>query len=281
MSFKSRRLDLVFIIIGNILIAVGVSCFTVPSEIPAGGFTGIATILHSLFGLPIGTSVLLMNIPIFVLAAGKFGIKFLYKSIISTVIMTVFIDLASSILPVYKGEMILSSIFGGVIMGVGLAIVFLRGATTGGVDILAKLISLKIPHFSIGNIILILDTAVIISSAIVYRNIEKALFATIVIFAQSKAIDYIIYGFDKGKLILVKSDFCKEIIENASIYLGRKPTLISNESESRNILLCATHRYEAAKFHKVVKLTDKSALIITLDAGEIFGEGFKNFNESS
>lgn len=281
MNLKSGKSDLLFIVIGNIFVAVGVSCFTAPGNIPAGGFTGIATVLHSLFSFPIGTSVLLMNIPIFILAAGKFGLKFLYKSIISTVIMTVFIDLFSVFLPFYKGEMIISSVFGGVMMGLGLAIIFLRGATTGGVDILAKLISLKLPHFSIGNIILILDAVVIISSLFVYENIENSLFAIIVIFVQSKTIDYIIYGFDKARLILVKSSFCRDIIENATVYFHKKPILIYDDKNNENIILCATHRYDAAKFHKIVKLTDKSALIITLEAGEIFGEGFKSFNESS
>lgn len=281
MNLKSSKIDLLFIIIGNILVAIGVSCFTVPSDIPAGGFTGIATVLHSLFSLPIGTSVLLMNIPIFILAAGKFGLKFLYKSIISTIIMTVFIDLFPAFLPCYKGELIISSVFGGVMMGLGLAIIFLRGATTGGVDILAKLISLKLPHFSIGNIILILDAIVIVSSIFVYRNIENSLFAIIVIFVQSKTIDYIIYGFDKGRLILVKSTLCKDIIENLTVCFHEKPTLIYDDKNHENIILCATHRYDAAKLHKIVKLTDKSALIITLEAGEIFGEGFKSFNESS
>ncbi len=277
MTLKSKRLDLLFIIIGNIFIAIGVSSFTAPNGIAAGGLTGVATILYYLFGFQVGTVVLLFNIPIFIIAANKFGIKFLYYSIISTVIMTVFIDLSPKIIPVYKGDKILSAVFGGVLMGIGLALIFLRGATTGGVDILAKLMQSTLPQFSIGNLIMVLDVVVIISSAIVYQNIENAFFAMISIFFQSKTIDYIIYGFEKGRLIIVKSDLCDEILKNASNHLSSIYTI----NESENELICATHRYEAAKFHKIVKNTDKTAFIVTIEAGEIFGEGFDNFNESS
>lgn len=277
MTLKSKRLDWLFIIIGNVFIAVGVSSFTAPNGIAAGGLTGVATILYYIFGFQVGTVVLLLNIPIFLIAANKFGIKFLYYSIISTVIMTVFIDLSPKIVPVYKGDKVLSAVFGGILMGLGLALIFLRGATTGGVDILAKLMQGVLPQFSIGNLILLLDAVVIISSAIAYKSIENAFFAIISIFFQSKTIDYIIYGFDKGRLIIVKSDFCNQILQNATNHLHSVYTINSNENE----IICATHRYEAAKFHKIVKNTDKSAFIVTIEAGEIFGEGFNNFNESS
>ncbi len=277
MTLKSKRLDIVFIIIGNIFIAVGVSSFTAPNGIAAGGLTGVATILYYIFGFQVGTVVLLLNIPIFIIASNKFGVKFLYYSIISTVIMTVFIDLSPKIIPVYNGDKILSAVFGGILTGTGLALIFLRGATTGGVDILAKLMQSVLPQFSIGNLIMLLDAVVIISSAIVYKSIENALFAIIAIFFQSKTIDYIIYGFDKGRLIIVKSDCCGEILQSVSNHLHS--VYIINNSEKE--IVCATHRYEAAKFHKIVKNTDKNAFIVTLEAGEILGEGFNNFNESS
>ena len=127
---------------------------------------------------------------------------------------------------------------------------------------------------------MILDAIVVIASAFVYRNIENALFAVVSIFVQTKAIDTIIYGGDKGRLILVKSDHCEEIIKKSKIMLGRIPTFLDNISEDRNIILCATHRYEAARFHNIVTSIDESAFIVTMEAGEIFGEGFKN-NEST
>lgn len=278
MSLKSKRLDIVFFIAGGILTAVGISVFTAPNDIAAGGFTGIATILYSLFNIPVGSTVLFLNIPVFILGANKFGLKFIYKSIIATMIMSVFIDISALVLPVYKGEKILSAIFGGLIMGLGLGIIFLRGATTGGVDIIAKLIRLKYPHLSIGNIIMILDAVVIIASAIVYHNIENALFAVIAIFVQSKAIDTLLYGGDRGRLILVKSEHCQEILEKVELSLGRLPSFIDNKNEKRDIILCATHRYEAARFHKIVKEIDKTAFIVTMEAGEIIGEGFKNYD---
>ncbi len=280
MSLKSKKLDIVYYIVGSLLIAIGVSSFTAPNDIAAGGFTGVGTIFYSIFDIPVGTTVLLLNVPVFIIAANKFGMKFVYKSIIATMIMTVMIDVSAIFLPVYKGEKILSAIFGGCIMGVGLALIFLRGATTGGVDIIAKLLSVYYPHFSMGKLIMFLDGIVIVSSAIVYKNIENALFAVVAIFVQSKAIDTLIYGGDKGKLTLVKSEQCEEILERVSESLGRIPSFVDNSGENRNIILCATHRYETAKLYKIVNEIDQTAFIVTLEAGEIIGEGFKNFETS-
>lgn len=280
MSIKSKTLDIVFFVLGSVLIAISVSVFTAPNDIASGGFTGIAIILHSIFKFPVGSAVLLLNIPLFIIATNKFGIKFIFRTVIATMIMTVLIDVFEYLLPKYNGDTMLASIFGGLIMGTGLGMIFLRGATTGGVDIIAKLIRLKFPFFSIGTVLLILDAFVIIASAIVYQNIEKAMFAVIVIFVQSKVIDTLLYGGDKGRLILVKSEYCKEILDKARHTFGRIPTLIDNNSEKRDIILCATHRYEAARFHKIVKEIDKTAFIVTMEAGEIIGEGFKNYDSA-
>ena len=217
MTLKSKKLDVLFFVLGGLLVAVGISIFNAPNGIASGGFTGVATILNSLLKIPIGSTVLIMNIPIFIIGANKYGLKFIYKSIIATMIMTVLIDIVAYILPFYKGEKILCAVFGGLLTGVGLGIVFLRGATTGGVDIIAKILGEKFPHISIGNIILILDGVVIIASAIVYQNIENALFAVVAIFVQSKAIDTILYGSDKGRLILVKSEHCEEIVKKSKL----------------------------------------------------------------
>ncbi len=280
MSLKSKRLDILFFIFGGVLVSIGISVFNAPNDIASGGFTGVATILNSLFSIPIGTTVLILNIPVFIIGANRYGFKFIYKSIIATMIMTVLIDIVAYVIPFYKGEKILCSVFGGLLTGVGLGIIFLRGATTGGVDIIAKIIREKFSHFSIGSIIMILDATVVVASALVYRNIENALFAVVSIFVQTKAIDTILYGTDKGRLILVKSDHCEEIIEKSKTILGRLPTFLENVSENRNVLLCATHRYEAARFHNIVKAVDDSAFIVTMEAGEIFGEGFKSYESS-
>ena len=280
MSFKSKRLDILFFVLGGFLVSIGISVFNAPNDIASGGFTGIATILNSLFNIPIGTTVLILNIPVFIIGANRYGLKFIYKSIIATMIMTVLIDIVAYIIPFYKGEKILCSVFGGLLTGVGLGIIFLRGATTGGVDIIAKIIREKFFCFSMGSIIMFLDAVVIVASAIVYRNIENALFAVVSIFVQTKAIDTILYGGDKGRLILVKSEHCEEIIEKSKVMLGRLPTFLDNVSEKRNVLLCATHRYDAARFHNIVKSIDESAFIVTMEAGEIFGEGFSKYESS-
>ena len=275
----SYIINLLFYVAGGALVAVSVSCFLAPNNIAAGGLTGIATILLYLFKIPIGITVMVLNIPIFLLGARKLGMRFLCNSLIATAAMSVLIDVAAAVLPTYTGDRLLACIYGGVLGGLGLGLVFMRGATTGGIDILAKLVNIKYPHLSMGKLIMALDALVIIAAAIVYWNIENALYAVITIFTQSRVIDSLIYGADKGKVLLITSKKYREIADNIMTKLHRGVTILEGTGaytghESR-VIFCAVRRPETAAVEKIIKSTDDHAFIVTFEAGEILGEGFR------
>ncbi|MBQ2676332.1 MAG: YitT family protein [Clostridia bacterium] len=278
-KFKKSFIDIFTFILGGTLVAVSVSCFTAPNSIAVGGLTGAATILFSLFSIPIGTTVLLLNIPIFIVGAHKLGAKFLYKTIIATVIMSALIDVFAVFMPTYTGDTLLASVYGGVLSGVGLALVFTRGATTGGVDIIAKLVNIKLPHFSMGKILLMLDAIVVIAAALVYQNLESALYAVIAIFAQSRVIDSIIYGADKGKVLLINSKKYELIAREILNKMQRGVTILNGVGAYTNqpskIIMCAVRTHQAAQVHRIISDIDKTAFVVTFEAGEILGEGFR------
>ncbi|HCC35001.1 MAG TPA: YitT family protein [Ruminococcaceae bacterium] len=266
-------------IAGSAVFAASVTVFSAPNEIAPGGLTGIATVLNYLFAWPIGTAILIMNIPVFLIGAAKLGIKFLAKTLFASVLVSVFIDLFTALIPAYTGNPMLAAIYGGLLSGTGLALVFLRGGTTGGADIAAKLISLKFPHISVGRIFLILDLCVILFATAVYRNVESGLYAIIFIFVSSQLVDRILYGADKGKIMLVISGRSKEIAGEIMLKLSRGVTLLKASGaytgEDKQVLMCAVRLSETARLHTIVKSLDRDAFIIVADAGEISGEGFK------
>lgn len=166
-------------------------------------------------------------------------------------------------------------------MGLGLSLILLRGATTGGVDILAKLINHRFRHLTVGRIILIMDAVVIALAALVYRNIESALYSSVSLYASSVIMDKVLYGGDKGKLIYIVSPFYKEICKEINSTLKRGVTVLSAKGgftdDERPLLLCTVRRHEVSAVYSLLDRIDKNAFIIVGDVGEIIGEGFKSF----
>lgn len=275
-------LDVAFWVIGSIIYAVSINVFSVPNHLSLGGFTGIATILNSLFSLPVGTTILILNIPFFIISLKKFGLEFIIRTMVATALASVFIDLLSPFVIPYSGDKLLAAIFCGVLSGVGLAIILTRGATTGGTDIIAKLIRLKFSHISIGKIILIVDALVAITSGIVYRSFESALYSAIVIFISSRTIDYIVYGAGGGKMLLVVTSFGETMAKAITQELSRGVTILNAKGgftgQNKNMLMCAIRPHEISKLNRIIRSVDKNAFVIVTDAGEIFGEGFKAEN---
>ena len=276
---KKLFADIPMYFLGGMLVAVSISCFAAPNGIAAGGFSGVGTLLNYLFSLPIGLTVLIMNIPVFIVGGRRFGSIFLIKTVIATAFQSLLIDLAAVFLPHYSGDRLLAALFGGVLSGLGLALVFMRGATTGGVDIIAKLINLRYSHISIGRLIMILDAFVVAAAAVIYRNIESALYAVVMIYVQSKAIDAVLFGMDKGRVLLINSRKHEQIAQQIMDKMHRGVTVISAtgaySNQNQPILLCAVRPYESAALRAIVREIDKTAFMVSLDAGEVVGEGFK------
>ena len=275
----SFLVDLLFYIAGGMIYSVAVLLFLTENEISPGGLTGIATILNYLFSLPIGTVVFILNIPL--LAAGfiKFGGIFIAKTAVATAVMSLTLDISGLFMPKMKIDPILAALFGGLLMGLGISLFMLRGATTGGTDIIAKLINRKFPHLTVGRLMLAADAAVVGLSALVYKNMESALYAVIAIYASSRVMDLILYGADRGKIIYVITDNAKELSDSIMSLINRGVTLLdvtgAYTGKKRQMLMCTVRRHEVAAVCRLATSCDKNAFIIVGEAGEVLGEGFK------
>ena len=284
-NWKARALDFGFFLVGSILFALSVDLFTAPSQIVQGGVTGIATMLHSLFALPIGTVALLLNIPLFIWGALAAGKKFVFKTIIASILTSIMIDLCAP-LSVYftqqdiHQDMMLSSLYGGILAGLGLGLIYIRGATTGGSDLAASLLARKMPHVSFGRFVLLIDFIIAGTSAIVYRNFANAMYSVIVIFLASKTIDMVVYGTGggNGKFLFIISRESERITKAIQTEVGRGVTLLKGRGgytgKETDIIMCAVRRQELYRIRTIVRQIDEKSFVISGEAAEVWGQGF-------
>lgn len=279
--FKNKIFDYLIIISGASLYALSVVIFTAPNNIAPGGLTGIATLINYLFSIPIGTFILFMNVPLFFIGYKRMGREYFIKTIIGTISVSVLIDLFTMFIPVYKGNMILVCVFGGILNGIGIALIFSRGGSSGGTDIIASLINKRFPQLSIGYLIMFSDALIVTLSAFVYNSIEAGLYAVISIFVSSKLIDRILYGTsaDNGKLMLIITDKHTVIIPELLKNISRGVTLIDAyggySGNRKKLLVCAVRPNQVYKVNNIVKTLDSSVFIIVTTATAINGEGFR------
>lgn len=270
--------DLLFDAIGSLIYAVGLSCFTAPARIAPGGVSGIAVILKQLFGVPLSVTTLALNIPLLLLAWRFLGRGFTLRTMKTVLIQTAVTQVVESYFPAYTGEPMLAALFGGVCIGVGLALVFQRGSTTGGTDIVSRLIQLRHRYLPIGKVMLLVDACVVAASVIVFRNLEIGLYALITIFASSRVMDTILAGVNRGRLMLIISDRNDLITTDIMDKLQRGVTILNGRGAysglPKNVLMCAVRISEYPRVTEFVRQHDPDAFIITTEASEIRGEGF-------
>lgn len=278
MKIKTVLWDILLVVSGSAIFSVSVNMFSSPNNIVQGGLTGIGTVANYLFSLPIGAVMLIMNIPLFALAMRYLRLKFVVRTIISTFVFTTFIDLGAYIIPAYKGDMLLGCIFCGMLSGVGLALVFLTGATTGGTDIVAMLIRRKRPDISVGNIMLLADLAVIGLSFLVYGKIESIMYAVIVIFISAKAIDFVLYGREHTKLLFIITTKKDLVLPAILLEIGRGASVIpvtgGYTGKEKNLILCAAKKIQIREILRLTADNDPEAFTIICDAGQVVGKGF-------
>lgn len=278
-KFISEAIDILFFAAGSFIYSAAVTVFLSPNEISPGGFTGIAAIVNYLLGIPTGLMLIILNVPLIIIAFIKFGKGFIFKTGIAIFTVSVFLDISEAFLKKLYMDRILASLFGGILLGLGLSLVLLKGATTGGVDIIAKLINRKFPHITMGRIILASDAFVIILASLVYGNVETALYSVVAMYASSKVMDAVLYGSDKGKIIYAITSKPDEICKTINAKLQRGVTKLSvvggYTGESRVMLMCTVRIHEVSAVHSIIYEFDKNAFMVVSDAGEIIGEGFK------
>jgi uncharacterized membrane-anchored protein YitT (DUF2179 family) len=290
--------DYLLIISGTVITAIAINAFLIPYKIAPGGASGVATVIYHISSgrFPVGVTMLIINIPLFILGIRFIGRRFIIKTLFATVILSVFVDSSKLITrnfvqnylahfqdEPYSPDILLYSIFGGFLMGVGLGLVFRSNATTGGTDLAAKIINHFAPTFTMGQTLLLLDSSVIIFAAVVFKSFQLALYAIVTLYISSKVIDAILEGVNFAKALFIISDHSEEIASIILSELDRGVTSLKGRGiytgSDKEVLLCVVHRGQLTLLKKIVKGIDDKAFIILADIREVLGEGFKTYEQ--
>ncbi len=275
-------IDIVYITLGAAVYALGYTIFIRHNELTPGGINGIATQISALTSLPPGMLSLVISMPLLLLGFWQLGSHFFITTTISTVLSSVFMDTFNALLDgyAYEGEILIVALFGGALSGIGLALPILRGASSGGNDIIAQVVHRHWPNVPVGKFLFGFNAVVFICAAFVYGNIESALCSAVVSFVSSYVIDAILLGMDSGKSLMIVTEKPYELAKAIHESTGRGATVIpaygTHRHEKRSILLCISRRRDIVKIRRVLKITDPSAFVMIQDTGEIFGKNFKS-----
>lgn len=273
------------IVIGTMLYAVGFQFFLYPNAIVVGGVSGIAMIINMLTELPVGVLTIIMNIPLFVLAWKHFGLNFIVSSLVGMLLSSVFVDLLAIYSYAPTNDMLLACFIGGAIKGTGLGLVYHVGATTGGVDIVAKFARRRFPYINFGTIVLIMDCVIILVFAIVFKKIESSMYAVIAMFVTSKAIDLVLYGIDNSNVCYIISNESEQVVKAITDRLHRGVTILEGQGaysrQNKQVLLCVVKRPQISEIRKMVTSIDENAFFIVTDAKNVYGRGFGDIADMS
>jgi len=278
-KIKNMSIVLLKIVVGTAIMAIGVDLFLVPSKLSTGGFSGIGTVLYYLWKIPVGTTTIILNIPLFIIAFLKLGKKFTLKTIVGTSSLSYFLNVFEKITPI-TSDKVLAFIYGSVAVGIGTAIVLKAKASTGGSDLLATIIRSFNRKVKTGTLIIILDAIVVAINVIFFKDIEIALYSGLAIYIMGKILDIFFEGIDFAKMLLIISPKHKEISDRISKELSRGVTELEGigmyKKENRKILLCVMSRNEVRHVMTIIEEIDKTAFTIITNAREVYGKGFNH-----
>ena len=270
--------EILYLTVGCIIMAIGTSLFLLPNQLSTGGFAGISTIIYYLFNLPLGVTMLCLNIPLFIMAYVKVGKETTIKGIIGTVLLSFFIDIFDKIKPLTT-DRLLACIYGGILVGIGTAIILKANASTGGTDMLSYIIRSYRSTYRPGNLIVIVDGIIVILNVIVFKQIEIGLYSAIAIYIMGKMIDVIFEGIYFTKNMFIVSNKYKEIAEEIGKKLDRGTTGIYAKGmytkEKKMMLWCVASRNEIAIIKDIAKRIDPASFVVISNAREAWGKGFR------
>jgi len=272
-------------VVGSAVFALGFSLFLAPNDMSAGGISGLALIFVELTGLgTVGILSILINLPLFILGGIKIGKKFFAGSLLGMVLSSVLIDLFA-LIPFPVLEPLISVLYGGVICGAGLGIVFVSGTSTGGSDILIRLLKLKYRNVPIGQISLCFDAMVVLLTGIVFRDVTKSLYTGVTVFVCSQVIDALIYRFDYSKVALIISSEHQKIADAIGKKLDRGATLLHGEGSYTHrelkVVLAAVKKQQVAELQELVMDIDPKAFVIVQEAHQVLGDGFSRYSKDA
>lgn len=278
-TLKTHIKDYIIITIASVFFGLAISQFLDPNNIAPGGVSGLSMIINRIINIEVGTIILMINIPILLLGLYKFGLKFLISTIYATVVGSLFTNFFANYPPITT-DPLLATICGSALASISIGTIFKCGATTGGTDIIVKVLRLKFPHLKTGRLFLICDMVVVLLSAFVFDNTDSALYAAIGVFLMSIVFDIVLYGADGAKLIYIISNEWQAIATRLLMELDVGVTYLEGEgaysNEKKRVIMCVVRKQIAPQVEEVVKEEDGSAFMIVSSAAEIYGEGYKN-----
>lgn len=277
-DFKLIAQNIAFLIVGSILYAAGIALFLDPNQLAPGGVVGIAIIFNRIFSIPTGTIIFLINVPLMLLAWWKLGFKMIVSTMFVTVFSSALVDFMAAFGAI-SNDLLLSAVFGNSLVAAGMALIFKAGATSGGTDIIVKLIKIKYRHASTGTLFFITDAIVVISSIFVFKNFEVGMYAVLAMVVFTIVFDKLIYGADGAKMVHIMSDK-KEIIAQRIMALEIGLTFVKGyggfTKSEKDVILCVVKKPMLPKVQDIVKEEDPFAFIIVSSATEVLGEGYKS-----
>lgn len=272
------------ITLGSLLYSLAYNIFYAPNLVAMGGLTGLGQVLNAVIPvLPVGTTVFVMNVPLFFLGWKFIGGHLLVSSLYAMTLSSFAIDLMDMVYQFQPMDSMLASIFGGVLLGLGIGLVFSKGATTGGTDLIARLLKLKFAWLPMGTLVLIPDFIVIALAAIAFGKVESALYGIVSLFISTKVMDTVLYGLDSSKIAYIISDSCQEITDFIIHDIDRGVTILHGEGaysgDEKKVLMVAFKQKEIVPLKEKVHQIDPRAFLIVCDAHDVLGEGFRTYNK--
>lgn len=275
---QKRSIQYGIIFIGAVLYAFSVAMILEPNRLAPGGASGLAIIIAHFTGVRTGTIILLLNIPLILLGIRRFGIKFLYTTIFAITVNSVFVNLLENFRSPLN-DIFLASVCGGALDAVSLGMIFRQGGTTGGTDIVAKLLRRRLPRFEIGKLFIMVDMMVVILSAFAFWNVENAVYSGICVVITGQILDKILYGGQNARMLFIISDYSGEISRRLLRELDTGVTYLKGTggytSREKNVIICVVRKRLLPKTLEVVKEEDDSAFMIITSAENIVGEGYR------
>ncbi|MBE5847823.1 MAG: YitT family protein [Lachnospiraceae bacterium] len=269
------------ITIASVFYGMGVSLFLDPNNISSGGITGVAMILSRIMPLKTGTLYFLINIPILAAGTWKFGFRFLVKTIYAVFATSVFVNFFAAY-GALSDDILVNAMAGGILVALGVGLVFRTGAATGGVDVIAKLLRLRFRHLKAGFLMMVFDILVVAASGVLWHDMNRTMYALLSVFVCDRAIDFVVYGGNGAKLCYIITDHHKAIIERLMTELEVGCTLLKGQGawtkKEKEVILVVVQKRMSPRVEQIVKEEDKLAFLIESYASEIYGEGYLDLN---
>lgn len=276
---KERVKSYSIVTLGSVLFALAFDCFFAPNQLAMGGITGLAQVINALAPtVRVGTLTILVNIPLFLVGWRLIGFHLLTSSLYSMAVSSLVIDVVAAFHSFRPMDPMLAALCGGVLMGAGLGLVFSQGSTTGGIDIVARLLKLKFPWLPMGKLLLVPDAAVLVVAAIVFGKGEAALYGAVALFVCTRVMDAVLYGMDTSKVAYIISNQWQEIVDALVKEQDRGVTILRGEGaythQEKQVLMVAFKQKDIVQIKHTIRDLDPAAFLIVCDAHEVLGEGF-------